>query len=271
MKLHNVGPANMAMLAGLSWTPYEYLFVSLHLLDCQDVRDRANVVFMKLLVSLVCTKGGCGKSTLASHLAIWFYDRGFRVALLDTDSQQTAAKWIRNAEPNIPVVTAYDVDAIRSAKHTLHNNHEIIIADSPGKTGEASGTVALLSDYCVVPLQPSLPDLRAIHESLKFIRLAQELSSGHKPQATLVLSFTAKGDTQTRLLREQLVGFAIPVAKQELRRLNAFRDSADSSVTRQRSRDGIEAAKDIEALFSELFGNIFPITKRGKQNDEVSV
>lgn len=48
----------------------------------------------KMMIVMTNTKGGVGKSTLAAHLAIWLFDQGSRVALLDTDEQATAAGWI---------------------------------------------------------------------------------------------------------------------------------------------------------------------------------
>jgi len=78
------------------------------------------------------------------------------------------------------------------------------------------------------------------------------MNGGSRPELKLVLTFTAKGDVQTRRLRQELAELGLPVAKSEIRRLNAFRDACDSSVTRQKSREAREAAKDLEALFQEL-------------------
>jgi chromosome partitioning protein len=198
------------------------------------------------------TKGGVGKSLLASHLTLWLYDRGLRVALLDTDPQQTAARWIRAAEPAVTVIAASEVDDIRRAKGEMLADHDIVVADSAGSGSDAAHTITLLADLVIVPLQPSKPDVRAIKDALKFVRLAQEMSGGAKPQVRLVLTFTAKGDVQTRRLRDELVGLDLPVARSEIRRLNAFRDACDTAVTRLRTREALEASKDIEALFTEL-------------------
>ncbi|MBX9787497.1 MAG: hypothetical protein K2Y37_01150 [Pirellulales bacterium] len=195
-----------------------------------------------------------GKSTLASHLAIWLFDLGFRVALLDTDEQQTSAQWVTVAEPAITVVSAHEMDDIRTARSELFASHEIVVADSPGSGGDASQTITLLADFAVVPLQPSKPDVRAIKDALKFVRLAQEMNAGARPVLSLVLTFTAKADVQTRRLRSQLEQLGMSVAKAEVRRLNAFRDACDTAVTRNISRDGREAAGDLESLYNELFG-----------------
>jgi chromosome partitioning protein len=206
----------------------------------------------RMLIAFSNTKGGVGKSLLASHLTLWLHDQGFRVALLDTDPQQTAARWIAAAEPNLMVATASEVDDIRRAKGELLQDHDVIVADSPGSGGDAAHTITLLADLVVVPLQPSKPDVRAIKDALKFVRLAQEMSGGTKPALWLVLTFTAKGDVQTRRLRQELGDLGLPVARSEIRRLNAFRDACDTAVTRLRSREALEASKDIEALFTEI-------------------
>jgi chromosome partitioning protein len=211
-------------------------------------------LWITMLVAFTNTKGGVGKSTLAAHLAIWLFDKEYRVALLDTDDQGTSSRWVQNAEPKIKVVTASEMEAIQKARVDLFKTHEIIVADTPGKESDAARTVTFLADIAIVPLQPSKPDLRAIKDALKGIRLAQEVRDGKRPKAVLVLNLTAKGDVQSRLLRRQLAESGFPVARSEVRRLNAFRDSCDTAVTRLKRTEAGEAASDIEALFVEILG-----------------
>jgi cellulose biosynthesis protein BcsQ len=162
---------------------------------------------------------------------------------------------VRRAEPGISVIVAQDVDGIRQAKAELSTTHPVIVADTPGSSSDAAHTVTLLSDFVIVPLQASRVDVLAIKDALKFVRLAREMSGGQRPDARIVLTFTAKGDVQSRKLREQLAGFDVPVAASEIRRLNAFRDAFGSSVTRLASRDVVEASRDVDSLFTELFSD----------------
>lgn len=219
-----------------------------------------------MLVAFANQKGGVSKSTLACHMAIWLFDRGIKVGFIDTDEQRTSSRWLQIAEPTLSVVVATEVDAIRKAKTQLAENHDVIVADSPGSGGDASHSITMLSDLVIVPLQPSKPDLRAIKDSLKYVRLAQEMSGGKRPAVQLVLTFTAKGDVQTRLLRAELTAMGLPIAQSEVRRLNAFRDSCDSSVTRQTTRDAREATKDVDKLFRELFGARLDSLQSKKEN-----
>lgn len=214
-----------------------------------------------MFITFSNTKGGTGKSTLASHLAVWLFDKGVSVGFLDTDEQGTSSKWILAAEPKIPVRSATQADEIQRAKKELQQTCQVIVADTPGAENEASQVVPYLSDLALVPLQPSKPDLRAIKKALRFIRVSQEMTG--RPEVVLVLTFTAKGDLQARRLRGQLGELGLEVAQSEVRRLNAFRDSCDSAVTRLTTRDAIEAARDIDALFSELFSTrLFELLRR---------
>lgn len=155
--------------------------------------------------------------------------------------------------------------AIQEARNKLLCSHDIVVADTPGKESDAARTVAFLADLAIVPLQPSKPDLRAIKDALKTIRLAQEVTGGKRPQVVLVLNLTAKGDVQTRILREQLAASGFPVATTEVRRLNALRDSCDTAVTRLPPSQAHEAAADIDTLFTELLGRRLAAMRRDVQ------
>jgi chromosome partitioning protein len=209
-----------------------------------------------MLIAIANQKGGTAKSTIASLLLLWLHDAGINVALLDTDEQQTSSNWVSRAEPAIPIIVAHDIDGIRQARAKLSETHSIIVADTPGSSSDAGHTAVLLADCVVVPLQASRVDVLAIKDSLKYIRLAREMSGGQRPDAKIVLTFTAKGDVQTRRLRDQLAGFDVPIAVNEIRRLNAFRDAFGTSVTRSMTREAREAARDVENVFQELFGDL---------------
>lgn len=103
-----------------------------------------------MLIAFANTKGGVGKSTLAAHLAIWLYDRGVSVALLDADEQMTSSTWVSNAEPEIKVVTATDMEAIQHARAELQKTVSVIVADTPGK--ESDAVVTEQNKLCITKL-----------------------------------------------------------------------------------------------------------------------
>jgi chromosome partitioning protein len=206
-----------------------------------------------LHVCLTNTKGGVSKSTLASQLAIWVHDQGYRVGLLDVDPQGTSSNWIQLAEPTIPVRTAESLDEIEQAREELGSLVDVLVLDTPGNSrSDMAQAATLLSDIAIIPLQPSKADLREIKNALTYVKLGQAISGGAKPLATIVITMTAKGDLQTRQLRRDLAAFELPVAAAEIRRLNVLRDGFGTGVTRSTARDARMAAEDLESLFVEI-------------------
>jgi chromosome partitioning protein len=207
-----------------------------------------------MFITFTNTKGGVGKSTLAAHLAIWLFDRGYRVALLDTDVQGTSSEWIRNAEPGITVRATSDSDAIQAARDKLVAAHDFVIADAPGEEGEASNAVTFLADLAVLPLEPTKPCIRALKDALKTIRLAHTVTQGKRPETVLVLSKVRKKSRRTAILKEQLRTSGFRVADAEIRFLDAIAESCDSAVTRQATPSSQGAATDMKVFFEELLG-----------------
>ena len=205
-----------------------------------------------MFITFTNTKGGVGKSTLASHLAIWLFDRGYRVALLDTDPQGTSSEWIKRAEPDITVRATSDSDAIQAMRDELMANHDFVIADAPGEEGEAANAVTMLADLAILPLQPTKPDVRALKDALKTIRLAHAVTQGKRPETILVLNCVRKKSLRTSVLRKQLHSLGFRVAEAEVRRLDALADACDSAVTREPTPKAREATADIDSLFSEI-------------------
>lgn len=210
-----------------------------------------------LIVAFTNTKGGVTKSTLAAHLVLWLFDKGFRVSLLDADGKQNSSgTWIRNAEPTIPVAIVTDATEIEVKLQELAQRSDIVVADTPGHGNDAAYTVTLLSDIAVVPLQPSKLAVRALGDALQFILLGQESSGGEKPKPYIVLTHTHSGSVRARRLRDTIrESLDVPVLNAQMRFLDAFADSPDSSVNRMRGREARQAAADIDAIFSELLAD----------------
>ena len=61
-------------------------------------------------IAVANTKGGCGKTTIATNLAAWFAGRGFATALGDLDAQQSATGWVGRRPGVLPTVTAVDLE-----------------------------------------------------------------------------------------------------------------------------------------------------------------
>ena len=207
-----------------------------------------------MLVAVSNQKGGVGKSTIAVHLAAWLHDRGYAIALLDLDKQRSSSQWMREVESAIAIETAETPEECLLKARGLTECHDFVVADCPGGIDDVSRTVLILADLALLPISPSILDLRSVQQATSILQYAQGINRG-KPEGRLILNRMRTRDTISKELKEAAPTLGVKCAEHVLRDLQAFRDAAQQGtvVTRMKKRNN-EAAADVEALFSELLG-----------------
>ena len=200
-------------------------------------------------------KGGVGKTTLAVHHAVHLFDLGYSVAVLDADEQRQAAEWVTEAESNITIAAVTDADDAYLAAQELSGRHDYTIIDGPATLGEATRALMTLTDLALIPMGPSILDLRSTDKMERIIRTSRQIS-GKPTQAAIVLN---KARQRTRLTRETIAAateLGLEVLATRVRDLQAFPDAAQqgSVVTRltKHSLGNHRAQSDLEQLFAEL-------------------
>jgi chromosome partitioning protein len=120
------------------------------------------------IITLASKKGGSGKSTAVMALAGTLGLRGHRVLVVDTDDQGSCLMYARAADEARPFPAT--VISLAGPGVKLHRElqphmeaYDYIVVDTPAGTAfEATQTALLVSDLCLVPCQPSPPDLWAL-------------------------------------------------------------------------------------------------------------
>jgi chromosome partitioning protein len=152
-------------------------------------------------------KGGVGKTTLATNIAGYFASRGHAVMLGDVDRQQSARGWLALRPANLAPITAWDTahdEVVRPPKGTTH-----VVLDTPaGLHGKRLDEVMKLADKVLIPLQPSIFDIRATHD---FVRQLLAHRRGERVQLGVVGMRTREGTISTDQLRGFLGGLAVPL------------------------------------------------------------
>ena len=115
-------------------------------------------------ILILNSKGGCGKTTLATNLAGYFASKGRRVALADCDPQQSSLDWLaaRPADrPPIAGVAAWN-SGLKPPRDT-----DWLIIDSPAAVhGQQLAELVKHADSILMPLLPSSIDVRAANHFL---------------------------------------------------------------------------------------------------------
>lgn len=119
------------------------------------------------IITIANQKGGAGKTTLAMSIAGALAMRSHKVLVVDADAQGTATQWAGSAPEPKPFPAT--VISLAHAKGKLHQmlkplvaDYDFIVIDCPPSVEEqASQSALLVSDVCLVPLQPTPADLWA--------------------------------------------------------------------------------------------------------------
>ena len=118
-----------------------------------------------ITVLVANTKGGCGKSTVATHLASAFANAGLRTALADADKQASSLGWVKERPDSVGRVQALDW---RDGPGKLPKLTDRLVIDSPAamKMGKIDDLLRI-ADVIVVPVLPSDFDVAATGQFLR--------------------------------------------------------------------------------------------------------
>jgi chromosome partitioning protein len=135
-------------------------------------------------ILIASSKGGCGKTTLTTNLAVALAQRGKRVFVIDADSQGSSAEWAqaRDAfEPTIAVMHSAQDGQVSTAGWSLRvpPTSEVLLVDTPaGLRPHQISEFLRRCDTLLVPMIPSAIDTRATSAFLTELALASSVRSG---------------------------------------------------------------------------------------------
>jgi chromosome partitioning protein len=133
---------------------------------------------MKIGVSNL--KGGVGKTTIAQNLAVCFAHMGYKVCIVDTDTNQNSLAWSGVRDENLPgilVVGATDSKALNKTVDKLERDNEIVIIDGTPSLSEMTTRIILSSDILLIPILPSGHDFRAMNQFVERYEQAREFKA----------------------------------------------------------------------------------------------
>ena len=99
-----------------------------------------------MILLIAAEKGGVGKSTLATNLAVHLAHKGVDVVLLDTDGQATAARFAERRDgaaitPAVPCVQR--TGEVASTLRELARRYQVVVVDAGGRDSRGSGNDAV--------------------------------------------------------------------------------------------------------------------------------
>lgn len=138
-------------------------------------------------------KGGTGKSTGATNLAVALAHDGRDVLLLDADPQHTASRWhSRRMEeaPNKPIIHCVQrcgqnlIPTIRD----LMKRYGVIVVDTGGHDSVEFRSAVMMANRVIVPSRPSQADIETLCHVDEVITEAKAMREDDGPVAKVLLS-----------------------------------------------------------------------------------
>ncbi len=134
-------------------------------------------------IMVLNSKGGSGKSTIATSLAAWYAGRGEHVALVDYDRQGSSLDWIARRPENRPPITG--VAGFEDGFRHVPRNADVAIIDAPAGCYDKQLTELVRhAETVVVPVLPSTIDILA---TSKFIDALLEVGKVERKEVKLAV------------------------------------------------------------------------------------
>jgi len=169
-----------------------------------------------LRITLVNTKGGCGKTTIATGLASYFASTKLRTTLMDYDPQGSSQRWLELRDDDLPSIKC--INAVRQKAGLTRSwqiyagfDTEVMIVDTPAGMN-ASQMVDLLrqTDVVLVPVMQSVIDMQATADFIEQLKRVEKVST-KKKQIGIIANRIRSGTRSYDVLDQFLENCGLPV------------------------------------------------------------
>ncbi|WP_152048892.1 AAA family ATPase [Aureimonas psammosilenae] len=124
------------------------------------------------IITLATQKGGAGKTTLATNLAVAAVEAGEKVVMFDLDPQRSLVAWAESREAEAPHVEPFPADRIAKLPEmvqALNGQFTTVILDTAGADNTATHRAMEAATLCLVPLRPTRLDANAVAPTVQAI------------------------------------------------------------------------------------------------------
>jgi chromosome partitioning protein len=227
-------------------------------------------------MSVICvggTKGGGGKSTVATNLAAIRASAGRNVLLVNADVQDTAADFTAHRSEQ-KGSAGYDFVALsgeglhKEVQKMRHRYRDIVI-DAGGQDTESQRSAISAADLLLVPFVPSNPDMWTLDKVLALVGEAREKAN----PSLLVATFLNRAETRGQE-NEQAAAMLqefpqIKFCPCRLGRRKAFQEAMGRGLAvTELQPENEKASAEMLALYHYVFDTALKVTPRKGRSHE---
>lgn len=209
-----------------------------------------------MIIGVINTKGGSGKTTTSTNLSVSFSHKGYKVCLLDTDAGQESSRiWVENRSEDYPAIRVEAVmpKFLATTAKALEAEGYLVIIDAAPKLSDLANLIIVASDILVIPVQPTYYDFRGFENFLENFRMFKNAkeATGGKVVPSVVLTRTKSNTIMLESIKDALENYEIPVFKTEIGEREAYKATAGMGIGVVEYSDK-KAAKEFLELTDEI-------------------
>lgn len=160
-----------------------------------------------MIIAIGSNKGGVGKSTITTNLAVSFQQRGMDVIVIEADpTVRTSSNWRddRDEAGRPPVTVVRQSGNLRDILLDLDEKYDIVLVDLAGKDSKEARTTSVTADLLLIPCQPSQADVDTTLEMADLVEEYGDFNLRLKVALVLNRVSTNAWDPDEKYARETL-------------------------------------------------------------------
>jgi len=205
---------------------------------------------MSSIITVATLKGGSGKSTVASCLAVHWHLAGRGPVIIDADPQRSIGRLAARAQAlgRVPV-TEDASEAVWKTARRLAAGRGPVVIDTPGFRSPATLACLAAADFVLVPVKPSPLDVDRMLDTLGI--LVGGLN-GWKPIFRCLLTQVTRESVIARQIRDEIADAGFPLLDSEMPNRVVYAEAALYGATPSMMDRAGPAARDIAAIAGEI-------------------
>lgn len=209
---------------------------------------------MKTL-AIISQKGGVGKTTLATAIAVAAERAGKRSAVFDLDPQASAAFWKDTRAAETPAVVAIPPSRLAHVlKAAEDSGCDLAIIDAPPFAKDIAFEAAQVADFILIPTRPAVLDVMAMTKTIELVR------HYGKPSA-VVLTFCPPQGRELADTEAAIAQLGAVLAPVRVHNRVAYSRAQQTGQTAQEFEPDGKAAEEIQHVYEFVCKHVFQSAK----------
>jgi chromosome partitioning protein len=201
-------------------------------------------------LAVVALKGGSGKTTIATHLALAAHLRGVDTLVVDSDPQRSTKDVLSaRSEPGPECVLSSGATLLAAQFSASGLSKQLLIIDTAAGAIEDVSEAIVLADLTIVVVRPTLLDLAALARTVGIVRRLG------KPSVVVVNQAPVpRGGTEPPLVKRALRALdymRVTVAPTIVRARSVYQTALETGQSAEEMSDQA-AAREIAALWDHV-------------------